>query len=198
MSELMTNSHNHRAVLITPLGACTVSVQVTCTFAYIFLSHKMHLRTADSRNYLRFSSDPIGSIQPTALDELGSTCTAQAEQLSGLQIASIQLRCLDDAIPSDHDLYTLLCSENQIYTVLGAAACFDACQLRNALACLQMQCWHTHGHRQSARTTQALNVKNWPWVYIWKTHSKQNWVLVLCWPMAWPPDYAVIWNWFPF
>lgn len=25
---------------------------------------------------------------------------------------------------------------------------------------------HTHGHRQSARTTQVLNVRNWPWLYI--------------------------------
>jgi len=80
----------------------------------------MLLRTADSQNYLRFSNDPIhhGSIQPIAQDEFGSTCTEQAEQLHGVQIASIQLRCLDDVIPLDHDLYTLLCSENQIYTVL--------------------------------------------------------------------------------
>lgn len=113
----------------------------------------------------KWSHTSHGSIQPTALDELGS-CTEQAEQLPAVQIASIQLRCLDDVIPLDHDLYTLLCSENQIYTVLGGAACFDACQLRNALACLQMQCWHTNGHRQSARTTQVLNVRNWPWLYI--------------------------------
>lgn len=52
----------------------------------------------------------------------------------------------------------------------------------------------THRHRQSARTTRALNVRDWPWLHIWKTHSKQNQVLVL----RWPPDYPMIWDWFLF
>lgn len=52
----------------------------------------------------------------------------------------------------------------------------------------------THRHRQSARTTRALNVRDWPWLHIWKTHSKQNRVLVL----RWPPDYPMIWDWFLF
>lgn len=52
----------------------------------------------------------------------------------------------------------------------------------------------THTDRQSARTTRALSVRDWPWLHIWKTHSKQNRVLVL----RWPPNYPVIWDWFPF
>lgn len=47
------------AKLVTRLRAYTVSVQVTCTLAYIFLSHKVHLSTADNQNYLSFSNDLI-------------------------------------------------------------------------------------------------------------------------------------------
>lgn len=46
------------AKIITPLATYTMSVQVTCTFAYIFLSRKIHLSTADSQNYARLLKNP--------------------------------------------------------------------------------------------------------------------------------------------
>ncbi len=47
------------AKIITRLRAYTVSVQVSCTFAYIFHSHKVHMRTADSQNIQSFSKNLI-------------------------------------------------------------------------------------------------------------------------------------------